>query len=105
MDHVSYTDLRQNLKKHLDKVCDDRAPLVVTRRNGEAVVMLALTEYESLEETLHLLSDPANAEHLRRSMAQAEAGEFIEFDPERDSAKLVGEPARKKRKMRAAAHE
>jgi antitoxin YefM len=80
MDHVSYTELRQNLKKHLDKVCDDRAPLVVTRRNGEPVVMLALTEYESLEETLHLLSDPANAEHLRRSIAQAEAGELVEHD-------------------------
>jgi antitoxin YefM len=105
MDHVSYTELRQNLKKHLDKVCGDRAALVVTRRNGDAVVMLALSEYESLEETLHLLSDPANAEHLRRSMAQAEAGEFIEFDPARDSAKLVGSPAPKKRKVRAAAHE
>jgi len=82
MDHVSYTELRQNLKKHLDKVCDDRAPLVVTRRNGEPVVVLSLGEYEALEETLHLLSDPANAEHLRKSMAQADAGEFIEFDPD-----------------------
>ena len=105
MDYVSYTELRQNLKRYLDKVCDDRAPLVVTRRNREAVVLLALSEYESLEETLHLLSDPANAEHLRRSMAQAQAGEFIEFDPERDSAKLIGEAGGKKRKVRAAAHE
>ena len=79
MDHVSYTELRQNLKKHLDDVCDSRAPLVVTRRNGESVVMLSLTEYESLEETLHLLSDPANVEHLQTSMEQAEAGEFVEF--------------------------
>lgn len=80
MDHVSYTKLRQNLKKHMDGVCENCAPLVVTRQNGEPVVMLSLAEYESLEETLHLLSDPANAEHLRRSMAQAEAGEFVEFD-------------------------
>ncbi len=43
MDHVSYTELRQNLKRHLDKVCDDRAPLVVTRRKGEPVVVLSLT--------------------------------------------------------------
>jgi antitoxin YefM len=81
MDHVSYTALRQNLKKHLDKVCDDRAPLLVHRRTGEAVIVMSLADYESLEETLYLLSDPANAEHLRKSMAQAEAGEFIEFDP------------------------
>jgi antitoxin YefM len=80
MDHVSYTELRQNLKKHLDDVCDSRAPLVVTRRNGESVVMLSLTEYESLEETLHLLSSPANAERLLRSIAQADAGQLVEHD-------------------------
>jgi antitoxin YefM len=80
MDHVSYTELRQNLKKHLDKVCDDRAPLVVTRRKAEPVVVLSLIEYESLEETLHLLSSPANAERLLRSIAQAEAAQLVEHD-------------------------
>lgn len=83
MGYVSYTELRRNLKKHMDSVCDSRAPLVVTRQYGEPVVMLALAEYESLEETLHLLSDPANAEHLRRALAQAEAREFIEFDADK----------------------
>ena len=82
MDHVSYTDLRQNLSKHLDKVCDDRAPLVVTRRGSQSVVVLSLADYEGLQETLYLLSDPANAEHLRKSVAQAEAGEFVEFKPD-----------------------
>jgi antitoxin YefM len=80
MDHVSYTELRQNLKKHLDKVCDDRAPLVVTRRSGEPVVVLSLTEYEALEETLHLLSNPANAERLLKSIARAEAGLLVEHE-------------------------
>ncbi len=80
MGHVSYTELRQNLKKHLDSVCDSRAPLVVTRQNGEAVVMISLAEYESLEETLHLLRDPANAERLLQSIAKAEAGQLAEHD-------------------------
>ena len=80
MDHVSYTELRQNLKKHLDKVCDDRAPLVVTRRNAEPVVVLSLTEYEALEETLHLLGDPENAARLREAIADAEAGRLTEHD-------------------------
>jgi antitoxin YefM len=40
MDQVSSTELRRNLKKHMDSVCDNRAPLIVTRRQGEAVVML-----------------------------------------------------------------
>jgi antitoxin YefM len=84
MGHVSYTELRQNLKKHMDSVCESRAPLVVTRQNGEPVVMLSLAEYESLEETLHLLRDPANAEHLLASLAEAEAGKFIEFDIDKE---------------------
>ena len=80
MDTVSYSELRQNLKAHLDKVCDDRTPLTVMRRNGEPVVVMSLSEYEGLEETLHLLSNPANAEHLLRGIAQANAGQLIERD-------------------------
>ena len=80
MGHVSYTELRQNLKRHLDSVCNSRAPLVVTRQNGEAVVMMSLAEYESLEETLHLLRDPANAERLLQSIADAQATQLVEHD-------------------------
>jgi antitoxin YefM len=82
MGHVSYTELRQNLKKHMDSVCESGAPLVVTRQNGEPVVMLSLAEYERLEETLHLLRDPANAERLLRSITEAEAGKLVEHDIE-----------------------
>jgi antitoxin YefM len=80
MGHVSYTDLRQHLAKFLDQVCDEGAPLVVTRQNRRSVVMLSLEEFESMEETLHLLRGPANAERLLRSIAHAEAGELAEHD-------------------------
>jgi antitoxin YefM len=80
METVSYSELRQKLKAHMDQVCADHAPLLVTRQNGEPVVMMSLAEYESLEETLHLLSDPANAERLLKSIAQAEAGQLIEHE-------------------------
>jgi len=80
MGYVSYTELRQNLKKYLDSVCDDRAPLIVMRQNAEPVVMLSLAEYESLEETLHLLRDPANADRLLRSVRAAEEGRLVEHD-------------------------
>lgn len=75
---VSYSELRRHLRGHLDAVCDSRAPLVVTRHNREPVVMLALSEYESLQETLHLLRDLANAGHLLKSIAEAEADRFFE---------------------------
>jgi antitoxin YefM len=64
----------------LDSVCESRAPLVVKRQNGESVVTISLAEYESLEETLHLLRDPANAERLLRSICEAEAGKLVEHE-------------------------
>jgi antitoxin YefM len=64
----------------MDGVCDSRAPLVVTRRHGEPVVMLSLAEYESPQETLHLLQDPANARLLLHAINEADAGNLAEHD-------------------------
>jgi antitoxin YefM len=74
MGFVSYTQLRQHLKKHLDEVCKSRAPLLVMRQNGEGVVVLALEEYEIMQEMMHLNRSPANAEHLRESIAASTTG-------------------------------
>jgi antitoxin YefM len=60
---------------------DSRAPVVVTRQKGRSVVVISEEEYESLQETLHLLSSPRNAERLLRSIAQLDAGEGVELDP------------------------
>jgi antitoxin YefM len=80
MEVVSYSKLRQNLKAHIDRVCDDCSPLLVTRQNGDPVVMMSLAEYQGLEETLHLLASPANAERLLHSIAEADAGRLAEHD-------------------------
>ena len=78
MGHVSFTELRNNMASHLDKVEADRSELIVTRQNHEPVVILPLSELEGLRETLHLLSTPANAEHLLRSIAELDAGKGTE---------------------------
>jgi antitoxin YefM len=78
MRHVTFTDLRNNLATHLDKVEDDRDELIVTRQNHHPVVIVALSEWEGMKETLHLLSTPANAEHLLSSIAELDAGEGSE---------------------------
>jgi antitoxin YefM len=76
MGHVNVTDFRQNLAAHLDEVVESRAPLFVTRGKGrgKGVVILSEDEYESMAETLHLLASPANAERLRQSVAELNAG-------------------------------
>ncbi|MBQ0818796.1 type II toxin-antitoxin system prevent-host-death family antitoxin [Microvirga sp. HBU67558] len=80
MGHVSYTELRSNLARYMDEVCDNRAPLHVTRQNARGVVMVSEDEYEGIMETLHLLRSPANADRLLRSIAEADAGHMAEHD-------------------------
>jgi antitoxin YefM len=89
MAHVSYTELRANLATYMDAVCDDRAPLVVTRQNARSVVLMSEEDYEGLMETVHLLKSPANAARLIRSIREADEGKLIErelIDPNSDSA-------------------
>jgi antitoxin YefM len=78
MKHVTLTELRANMAKYFDQVEADRDELIVTRQNHEPVVVMPLAELEGLRETLHLLSSPANAEHLLKSIADANAGKLVE---------------------------
>ncbi len=78
MAHASYSDLRNNLARYMDEVCDSRAPLLVTRQNARSVVMLAEDDYEGLMETVHLLKSPANAARLLRSIQEADSGHLTE---------------------------
>lgn len=80
MAHVSYSELRTNLASYMDQVCDDRAPLLVTRQNARSVVLMSEEDYEGLMETVHLLKSPANAARLLRSITQANQGELTERD-------------------------
>jgi antitoxin YefM len=81
MAHVRLTEFRQNIATHYDEVLASRAPLLVTRQGSEGMVVLAEREYESMQETLHLLSTPANASCLRESLEQLAKGDVIENDP------------------------
>jgi antitoxin YefM len=75
MSHVTYTELRQNLAHYLDEAVQSRAPIVVTRPGGKGnVVMLSEDEFAGWQETVHLLSNPANAGRLLRSVRAANAG-------------------------------
>ena len=63
-DTISITQFRQHLKTVFDDLSNSRQPVRVTRRNGEDMVVLPLSDYESLDQTSYLLRSPANAEKL-----------------------------------------
>ena len=73
--HVfTYTDARNNLKSVLDKVIDDADVAFITRKEGGHAVVMGQDHYDSLMETLYLLSSPNNTTRLNESIAQLRAG-------------------------------
>lgn len=73
---VSYTDARNRLSTLMESAVRDREPITITRNGAGTVVLLAEEEYSAMEETLHLLSTPANAERIRQGLADYEAGKI-----------------------------
>lgn len=80
MQAMSYTAARANLAKTMEKVCDDHAPVIITRKSENAVVMMSLDDYEAMQETTYLLRSPANARALLESIAELESNHGIERD-------------------------
>ncbi|HEY3373198.1 MAG TPA: type II toxin-antitoxin system prevent-host-death family antitoxin [Prolixibacteraceae bacterium] len=75
---ANYTEFRTDLKKFLDEVEDNNETLIVKRGTGKGTVVISLDEYNSIMETVHLLSSRKNAERLFESIRQMKEGEFVE---------------------------
>lgn len=80
MKHVTYSTFRADLANMLDKVNDDHVPLLITRQNGRPAVVMSLEDFTSWQETAYLMASPKNAERLRESIAEIEAGKFVVRD-------------------------
>ena len=76
---VTASEARKNLFRLIERVNDDRTPIEITSRRGDAV-LLSRADYDALEETAHLLRVPANAKHLIESLQQARTGQREEHD-------------------------
>jgi antitoxin YefM len=83
MDVLTFSELRSRLKAVMDRVVGDHRPVVVTRPNAEAVVMVSLSDWRAMEETARLLSPPKNAERLLEAIAQLEGGGGAQPPPTR----------------------
>lgn len=74
MNSISYTAARSNLAKTMEQVCDDHAPIAITRKGQGAVVMISMEDYQALEETAYLLRSPKNARRLIDAISDLEQG-------------------------------
>lgn len=77
MTAITYTAARENLASTMDRVCLDRDPVIITRNRDQAVVMVSLEDFESLQETAYLLRSPANARRLLKSIESLDSGKGL----------------------------
>jgi antitoxin YefM len=71
---ITASEARKRLFPLIEQVNEDRHPVEITSRRGDAVLM-SKQDYDALTETAYLLQSPANAKHLLESLAQAKRGE------------------------------
>jgi antitoxin YefM len=77
---INFSDARNSLRAVIDQVVEDADVTVISRRDAPDAVVMSFDHYSSLMETVHLLSSPANAAHLARSIAQARSGQAKQRD-------------------------
>jgi antitoxin YefM len=77
---TSYSEARQHLAHLLDRAVDDRETIIIARRNGARVALIAADELASYEETAYLLRSPANARRLLDALRESLADEVVPFD-------------------------
>jgi antitoxin YefM len=74
---ANYTEFRTKLKNFLDNVEENNETLIIKRGAGKGTVMISLDEYNSIMETLHLLSSKKNADRLYESLDQMKKGQVV----------------------------
>lgn len=85
---VTYSYARQNLAELLDEVERDRAPIFISRqRKRGGAYLISQEEWDSIQETMYLLSNPANAKDLLDSIAELNAGKGVEHEAPQPPAK------------------
>ena len=78
MNAITVNRAKEELDRLLRQVIADAEPVIICNDQDEKAVLLSLEEFNAWQETLYLLSNPANAEHLRKSISEARAGETVE---------------------------
>lgn len=74
------TDVRERLSEIIDDVNATGSDLIITKHGRPAAVVLGYREYESLIETLNILSDADAMIALAEAEANVAADEIFEMD-------------------------
>lgn len=78
MNTTTLSSAKQNLENLIQQVENDAEPVLIIIDEDRKAVLMSELEFNSWQETIYLLSNPANAEHLRKSLAEADADSVSE---------------------------
>lgn len=77
MEAIAYSNFRQNLKKYMQQVNDDAEALIVTSKNiDDTVVVMSKRDYDSMQETMRILSNPYLMDKIKKGDEQFKANQF-----------------------------
>lgn len=76
---ISIAEFKRDLNNRFDSVSKSKRKLIV-RKNDERVVIISLSEFNSIKETAYLLSTENNRKHLSKSLAQAKRKQVVKVD-------------------------
>jgi antitoxin YefM len=74
---ANFSEFRIGLKKYLDSVEDDNETIIIKRKSGKGMVLISLTEYNSIMETMHFLSAKKNADRLFEDIQQMQSNKTV----------------------------
>jgi antitoxin YefM len=90
MKTTTITDFRSKMKERLQEIEDDQDILILSGPKKRDFVILTLDQFNSMEETAHLLSTPNNTARLMESIGQDRAGNVTvrEFESDKKQEKV-----------------
>ncbi len=80
MQAVLYSQARNNLREIINKVCNDFDEFIITTKEKQSVVLISQEEYDSMKETIYLLSSKNNRDRLLSAVDQIENAQFLKKD-------------------------
>ena len=79
MNAITINEAKNDLGRVIERVTADAEPTIICGEGSQKAVLLSLEEFNSWQETLYLLSNPANADHLRQSIAEGKEGKIVKI--------------------------
>jgi len=80
MQAVFYSKARNNLRDMINKVCNDFEEYIITTKDEKSVVLISYEEYNSMKETMYLLSSKNNRDRLNEAIDEIETLKFVKKD-------------------------